>query len=110
MAQDVKFGFQDKGKVNIYGFCSDSDGSDLQWYKPTDAVVSIEGREKIAHRTVSYEGKCSDVAEYNSHLGELAQELVSNAPEGTTLVALVVEASSCGTRTFSERLTGNFYR
>ena len=110
MTEIIEFGYRKGNRVEIYEFCRDPDGPHLQWYKPTDAVVSIEGREKIAHRTVSYEGKCSDVAEYNSHLGELAQELVSNAPEGTTLVALVVEASSCGTRTFSERLTGNFYR
>ena len=109
MTQDIKFGFKDGDKVTLYEFCSDPAGSRLQWYKPTDKVEVLEGRTEVGHMILKMEGKCSDTAEYHSRLGELAKALVTYAPEGTTLVALVSDCS-VGTRTFSEKLTDHFYQ
>lgn len=110
MTQNVKFGFQDGKQVALYDFCRDPDGSGLQWYTPTGVIESLKGREQIGQETVEYDGRCSDTAEHSSHMGELVKRLVTVAPEGTTLVALVDGGSSVGTRTFSERLIGHFYR
>ena len=110
MSKKIKFGFEEDGIVEIYDFCPDPDGSGLQWYTSTKEFEPLLGRKKIGQRTVNCDGVCTDVGEYNTHLGELAQRLVAEAPDGTSLVALVNSNSSCGTRTFSESLTADFYK
>ena|SRR3989344_6616940 len=106
---EIKFGFKVGTGVQIFEFCSDPDGTSLQWYRKTDEVVELSGRKLIAQRQLDFKGACHDTGVYYSHLGELAKRMVTEAPSGSSLVALV-DSSSCGTRTFRESLVGEYYR
>ncbi len=109
MTERIHFGFKESNRVQLYEFCEDPDGSNLQWFKPVETFEELIGREKIATNTLHYKGNCYDTGDYFSHLGELAKKLITEAPEGASLVALT-RSSLCGTRTFSESLTGEFYK
>ena len=109
MTEIIEFGYRKGNRVEVYEFCEDPDGSPLPWYRPTGIFRELAGKEQIASTTLSYEGRCVDTGEYVSHLGELAERLILESPKGTILVALDGRAS-VGTRTFSESLTGVFYK
>lgn len=98
-----------QGVIKEFRFCPDPDGSSLPWFRATGNVLSLEGYSEISTGRRTYGGACDDTSEYTSHLGELMQELLRAAPEGTA-VMVVETRSSCGTRTFSEEANATFYK
>ncbi len=108
--RQIELGFRNsQGVIKEFGFCPDPDGSSLPWFKFTGKVLSFEGYAEISSDSRIHSGKCDDTSEYTSHLGELMQELLSIAPEGTAMMVVETE-SGCGTRTFSERADATFYK
>ncbi len=106
----VELGFKSsQGVVKEFGFCPDPDGSFLPWFRFTSKELSMEGFAEISSDSRTYSGTCDDTAEYTSRLGELMQELLRVAPEGTVMMVVETE-SGCGTRTFSERANATYYK
>jgi hypothetical protein len=106
----VALGFKSsQGVVKEFGFCLDPDGTSLPWFRFTGRALSVEGCVEIGTDSRTYSGMCDDTSEYTSHLGELMQELLRIAPEGTVMMVVETE-SGCGTRTFSERASATYYK
>lgn len=105
----IPFGWeQPDGMVHIFKFGPDPDGGDLPWFEKTEEVMNLGSFNMIGSQTEVHNGKCDDTGMYTSHLGILCQKLLKNAPEGTELVTFS-DSSSCGTKTFEEKVTANFY-
>lgn len=105
----AKFGRRnDQGRIALYEFIRDPDGSNLPWFARTGEQIGLEGLKAISAAANSHSGRCYDTMEYWSHLGVMLQELVTEAPEGTSLAVFDISAA-VGTRTFSERVEVDYY-
>lgn len=101
-------GIGEDGKICLCEFCPDPDGTNLRWFKPTGGKTSLDGLVLLDTKTKEYHGRCYDTGKFYSHTGELLYELIEEAPERTTLA--VFETSwSCGTKTFTDYVTVEFY-